>query len=662
VPQPRWEPSPERAAATAMAAFCRHVREHHDASVVDYDRLHAWSVRDPGRFWETYVAWAGIALTGTWRQALSADPMPHVRWFEGASLNVAAALLGGDAVAGAGREALIGVDEAGRREALSWEQLRREVARVQAALAADGVAPGDRVVAFAANRIEAVVLFLACAASGAVFTSCSPDFGLEAAQARFAQVEPRLLVATPRYRYGGREHDVRARVRALAAALPSLRRLVWLPDGSGEVCDDAPGTPWSLWRANDATRVSAPPLPFDHPLAILFSSGTTGRPKAIVHRAGGVLLTHHKEHRLHCDIRAGDVVCYVTTLAWMMWNWLVSALAQGASIVLYDGSPLAPEPLALWRCLDREGVTFFGTGARYLHGLAAAGVRPRTELRRSALRTLASTGSPLAPTGFAYVYDHVCDDVHLASISGGTDIVGCFALGVPTLPVVDGELQRPGLGVDLAVFDPEGMPLEQGIGELVCRTPLPSMPLGFWGADGAERYHAAYFERYPGVWHHGDLVERTRGGGVVIHGRSDATLNPGGVRIGSAEIYRPLEAFADISEACAVPRRVAADEEVWLLVVLRAGVTLDDAFTQAIRARIRAAASPRHVPKRIVQVPALPQTRSGKAMELAVRQLVNGERVANRDVMADPSVVELLAQVLARHGVGAPSDESAPTH
>ena len=655
--EPRWVPTDARVRASALHAFERHVRDDLGVALDGYDALHAWSVRDVDAFWDAYARWSALPFDAPWRRVRSGDTMPATRWFEGASLNLARALLAGGSLPGARTEAVVAVDEAGTREALSWSALGGAVARVQRALDADGIGPGDRVAAFASNRIEAVVLFLACAASGVVFTSCSPDFGTEAALARFAQVAPKALFATPAYRYGGRRFDVRERADAMAAGLPGLRRLVWLPVAGEPQAATGTGVPWEAWcRAagggdGDAPRFAT--LPFDHPLAVLYSSGTTGAPKALVHRAGGVLLTHHKEHRLHCDLRPGDRVLYVTTLGWMMWNWLVSALAQGATLVLYEGSPVAPEPAALWRVAERERVTFFGTGARYLHGLAAAGVAPREVADLGALRTVASTGSPLAPSGFAYVYERVKADVHLASISGGTDIVGCFALGVPTLPVFDGQLQRPGLAVDLAVFDEAGRELPPGRqGELVCRSALPSMPLGFWGDEGGARYRAAYFERFPGVWHHGDLIERTVEGGVIVHGRSDATLNPSGVRIGTAELYRPLEAVPEVVEACAVGKRRGDDEEVWLLLVLREGDRLDAGLEARVKGAIRRGASPRHVPARVLQVAVLPHTRSGKPMELAVRALVNGEDVPNRAVMANPEACDAVREAVAERPGG----------
>jgi acetoacetyl-CoA synthetase len=658
VSEPRWTPSDERVRSSAMHAFEGHVRTQLAVDVAGYDALHAWSVRDRDAFWDAYARWSALPFDAPWRRVTSGVDMASTRWFDGASLNVARALLGGASLPGAGREAIVAVDEAGTREAVTWSELASGVAAVQRALRSEGVGAGDRVAAFASNRIEAVVLFLACAASGAVFTSCSPDFGAEAALARFEQVRPSLLFASSAYRYGGRRFDVRSSAAQIAAGVPGLRRLVWLPAAGEREARGAlgagGGVAWSAWlRAHGGDDGAATPgfasLAFDHPLAVLYSSGTTGAPKAIVHRAGGVLLTHHKEHRLHCDVRPGDRVLYFTTLGWMMWNWIVSALAQGATLVLYDGSPAVPDALALWRVAERERVTLFGTGARYLHGLAAAGVAPGEAVDLSALRTVASTGSPLAPSGFAFVYERAKADVHLASISGGTDIVGCFALGVPTLPVFDGQLQRPGLGVDLAVYDDGGRPLPAGVqGELVCRAPLPSMPLGFWGDERGERYHAAYFERFDGVWHHGDLIERTPEGGVIVHGRSDATLNPGGVRIGTAELYRPLQDVPEVVEASAVGKRREDGEEVWLLLVLRDGCTLDAELEQRVKQAIRRAASPRHVPARVLQVPALPHTRSGKPMELAVRRLVNGDGVPNRAVMANPEACDAVLEAIAR--------------
>jgi acetoacetyl-CoA synthetase len=403
---------------------------------------------------------------------------------------------------------------------------------------------------------------------------------------------------------------------------------------------------WDDWLddwLDDEGTPSFTPLPFDHPLYILYSSGTTGLPKAIVHRAGGALLNHHKEQRLHADIRAGDRVMYYTTCGWMMWNWLVSALAQGATLVLYEGSPSYPTLEVLWLLADRLGVSHFGTSARFIHSCRAAGLRPKDHYAFSRLRCVLSTGSPLSPAGFAWVYGAVKDDVHLASISGGTDIVGCFALGDPTAPVYAGQIQVPGLGVALAAFDEDGKPVFDTPGELVCLEPLPSMPLRFWNDPDGRRYRSAYFGDYPGVWRHGDLIEIKTGQGVVIYGRSDATLNPGGVRIGTAEIYRPLEALPEVTEALAVGKREEEGESIWLFVVLQEGLELDKDLEKRIKQTIREGASPRHVPRRIYQVSGLPRTRSGKLVEIAVSRLVNGQSVPNREVMANPEALDEIA-------------------
>jgi acetoacetyl-CoA synthetase len=643
--QPLWTPSPARAARTAMAAFIEQASAQAERPIGHYRELHRWSLDQPDAFWSFCLATSGIALSSPATRALSPDPMPRTRWFEGATLNYAQALLHAPAWRSAESIAIHAVDESGTERAIDLHTLRRDVARAASALRRDGIGAGDRVAAFVSNVPEAVVLLLACASLGAIFSSCSPDFGIDAAYARFHQIAPKLLVASDGYVYNGRRFDTMPVVDALAARLPGAPRVVLVP--CGDAAPRADRVFWDDWLADVAETTTFVPLPFDHPLYVLYSSGTTGLPKAMIHRAGGALLTHHKEQRLHSDIGPGDRVLYFTTCGWMMWNWLVSALAQGAAIVLFEGSPSHPSLESLWRLVDRLGVTHFGTSARFLHACKTVALQPRRLGAYAALRALLSTGSPLSASGFEWVYHDVAEDLHLASISGGTDIVGCFMLGVPTEPVFAGQIQAPGLGVDLAAFDAEGRAVVGEPGELVCRAPLPSMPLGFWSDADGSRYHDAYFGVYDGVWRHGDLIEITPQGGIVVYGRSDATLNPGGVRIGTAEIYRPLERIPEIVDALAVGRREGEDEVIWLFVVLQDGVNLDVPLERRIAHVIRANESPRHVPRRIFAVSQLPRTRSGKTMEIAVSRLVNGQPVPNREVVANAESLDEIARVIS---------------
>ena len=641
---PLWIPSDERVAEAEMTRFAACASVVAGEQLLGYDALHAWSVREPDAFWkllsDMWLPWRELP-----KQVRSDSPLPFVRWFEGGSVNVVDRLLWPDGVED-DDDAIVASAEGTEVERWSWSLLRSQVAQVQAGFREAGLVPGDAVAAYAANVAEAVVAWLACAADGLVFSSCSPDFGADAAIQRFGQLEPKALLASPESRYGGRRHDTRATAEALASALPTAQLRVSLPvPGEPDAPAPARFVPYRSWtQAHGAVAaLDTRALPFDHPIYVLYSSGTTGKPKAIRHRAGGALLTQWKELRLHSDVRPGDRVLYYTTTGWMMWNWLVAALGVGATIVLVDGSPAWPDPLRLWRLARDERISFFGTSARFLHDLAAADVRPRA-LGLDRLRTIASTGSPLSEAGFRYVYQHVAEEVHLASISGGTDIVSCFLLGVPTLPVFAGQLQRPGLGVDLIVAGPDGRELRQGPGELVCRSSLPSMPLGLVGDDDGSRYRDAYAKHFPGVWRHGDRVERRPEGGYLHHGRSDATLNPGGVRIGSAEVTGPALALAEVADAAAVPKRTGGDEEIWLLVVPTDGTTLGAVQVDAIRAAIRRGASPRHVPAVVLEVPELPRTRSGKTMELAIAEVVNGRKPVNAASAANPDAFESIAR------------------
>jgi acetoacetyl-CoA synthetase len=660
---PLWTPSPERAAATRVMGFLRALQARGvvPAAVRDLHGFQRWSVGHPEAFWQGVWEAAGVVADGPgpreapWESVLVGrgrmappDPVLGPRWFTGTRLNYAEQLLRrrDDGVA------LVTWTEAGPGRRVTFAELAGQVARTAAALRALGVAPGDRVVGYLPNGIEAVVAMLAATSVGALWSSCSPDFGTRGVVDRFGQVAPVVLVAADGYTYAGKRIDLRARVREVVAALPSLRATWLVPVlGDGGAVDDLPGGAWfpdvlAAHAADDAPRFTR--LPFDHPLAILYSSGTTGLPKCLVHGAGGTLLQHWKELALHTDVRPGDVLFYFTTCGWMMWNWLVSGLAVGATLVLYDGAPLAPDPAQLWRMAEAERVTVFGTSAKYLAVLEKEGVRPGASFDLGALRTILSTGSPLAAHSFDFVYRDIKADVHLASISGGTDIVSCFALGDPTGPVHRGALQLRGLGMAVEVTDGAGRPVRGEAGELVCTRPFPSMPVAFWNDPDGRLYREAYFTQIPGVWRHGDWAEVTAEDGLVIHGRSDATLNPGGVRIGTAEIYRQVEQVPEVLEGLVIEQRSAVmpgESRVVLFVRLRPGMALDAPLHDAIRRRIREHASPHHVPRVIVAVPDIPRTLSGKITELAVRDTVHGRPVRNTDALANPEALAFFAAV-----------------
>jgi acetoacetyl-CoA synthetase len=568
--------------------------------------------------------------------------MPGARWFPEARINFAENLLRRRDDA----EALVFRSEAGHRRSLSFADLHAQVSRLVAALAAWGVAPGDRVAGYLPNLPEAVVAMLAATSLGAVWSSCSPDFGVRGVIDRFGQIEPKVLFTADAYFYAGKRHDCLAKVAELRGQLPGLERIVVVP--YADVEPDLSALPGAIRLEEALAPHPQGPIPFqrlafDHPLYILYSSGTTGAPKCIVHGAGGTLLQHLKEHRLHTDLSAGDRLFYFTTCGWMMWNWLASGLASEATLVLYDGSPFHPKPDVLFDLAQEERVSVFGTSAKFLDAAAKEELAPAESHDLSALRTILSTGSPLAPEAFDYVYERVKSDVQLASISGGTDIVSCFVLGSPWLPVHRGEIQCRGLGMAVDVFDDAGQPLPSGKGELVCTRPFPSMPIGFWADPDGVRYRAAYFARFSDVWCHGDFAEITANGGFVIHGRSDTVLNPGGVRIGTAEIYRQVEQIDAVLEGLVIGQDWEGDVRIVLFVRLREGVPLDPELEKRIRSRIRAGASPRHVPARIVQVDDIPRTRSGKIVELAVRDVVHGRPVRNREALANPEALELFA-------------------
>jgi acetoacetyl-CoA synthetase len=606
-------------------------------SLSTYDDLYRYSIEQPADFWARVWRFCGIRGTVGSRIVEDLDRMPGARFFPDARLNFAENVL-----RRRDSSAAIIFNGEGRRRTVSHAELYADVGRFAAALRAMGVRPGDRIAAYLPNLPETVVAALATAAVGAVWSSCSPDFGVQAVADRFGQIEPRVLVAVDGYSFGGKQFDLISRVEEILRALPSIERIILVPHQKSESKAIARSTSWSDWLATaPAASLEFEQLPFNHPLYILYSSGTTGVPKCIVHGAGGTLIQHLKEHQLHCDIRPGDRVFYFTTCGWMMWNWLVTALASEATLLLYDGSPFYPDGNTLFDFADETGMTLFGTSARFLDAVSKAGLAPQATHRLDTVRTITSTGSPLAPESFDFVYREIKHDVHLASISGGTDIVSCFVLGVPIAPVWKGEIQARGLGMSVEVLDERGRPAPVNQkGELVCTRPFPSMPLGFWNDPEGVKYHAAYFERYPGVWRHGDYAAITEHNGVVIYGRSDAVLNPGGVRIGTAEIYRQVEQIDEVLESLVIGQRWENDERIVLFVRLVDGVTLTPELEERIRRRIRENASPRHVPARIVQVSEIPRTKSGKVVELAVREIVHGREIQNKDALANPESLE----------------------
>lgn len=631
-----WQPTAEQIQSARMTDFLQQVNQQFEQSLANYHDLHTWSVQHSDQFWR-YI-WDYFDVIGNPGSTIVEHPerIPGATWFPQARLNFAENLLRhrDDKVA------LVFRGEDGTRQQLTYAELYQSVAALAAAMRAQGVTQGDRVAAMMPNSIETIVAMLATTSIGAIWSSCSPDFGVQGVLDRFGQIEPKVFITVDGYFYNGKKLSIADKVAAIRAELPSVTQTIRVDFAHLDLPVETGMSRWQDFLDTTATSVEFTPMGFNDPLYIMFSSGTTGVPKCIVHGIGGTLLQHLKEHGLHTDLNREDVFFYFTTCGWMMWNWLVSGLASGATLLLFDGSPFYPQPSVLWDIAEEEHISIFGTSAKYLSALEKADYKPSEHHSLEALRAILTTGSVLTPESFDYVYREIKSAVCLSSISGGTDIVSCFALGCPILPVYRGELQCVGLGLDVQVFNDAGQPVTGEKGELVCRNSFPNMPIGFWADHDGSKYFNAYFARFDNIWAHGDYAEITEHDGVIIYGRSDAVLNPGGVRIGTAEIYRQVEKVEAVLESIAIGQRWQDDERVVLFVRLRDGIQLDDSLRQEIKTVIRQHATPRHVPAVIAQVDDIPRTISGKIVELAVRQVVHGETVKNTDALANPQALE----------------------
>jgi acetoacetyl-CoA synthetase len=642
--QPLWTPSAERIRQSHLVAFTDFVSQRYKRTFIDYADLHAWSCEQREQFW--LCVWDFCQTKGSiggLSHLQNRDQMPGARWFPQAQLNFAENLLRQRGP----EDAIVFWGEDKVKTRLSWDDLQAGVSRLAQALRQMGVKKDDRVAAYLPNMPEAVMGMLATASIGAVWSSCSPDFGAQGVLDRFGQITPKVLLAIEGYYYQNKVIDVRDRVAQMASAMPSLEKVILIdyapPESTPEFIPKA--VRWEEFLSPfTAAPIEFESLPFDQPLYILYSSGTTGVPKCIVHGAGGTLLQHMKEHRLHTDIKPGDRVFYYTTCGWMMWNWLVSSLASGATLLLYDGSPFLYRGKILWDYAEKESMSIFGTAAKYIDAIAKLNLQPKKTHQLSALKAVLSTGSPLAPESFDYVFSHIKSDLHLASISGGTDIVSCFALGNPNAPVWRGEIQCAGLGMKVQVYDEKGHAILQEKGELVCSAPFPSMPLGFWNDPEQKKYHDAYFAKFPNVWCHGDYLEVTQHGGLIIYGRADAVLNPGGVRIGTAEIYRQVERLDEVLESIAIGQNWNNDVRVILFVKLKEGLVLNEEIVSRIKQQIRDNTTHRHVPDKVLQVADIPRTRSGKIVELAVRDVVHNVPIKNQEALANPEALEYFRQ------------------
>jgi acetoacetyl-CoA synthetase len=638
--EPLWIPSADRVANSQMTQFLNTVEKDFNLTLESYHDLHQWSVNYPAQFWKAIWSFCDIQASVTYEEVLiDEDKFPGAKWFTGSQLNFAENLMRFRD----GRMAIVGILENGERRSISYADLFLEVEKMVSAMRHYGIKPGDRIAGFMPNIIETVVAMLATTSIGAIWSSCSPDFGINGVCDRFGQISPRILYTADAYYYNGKTINCLEKVEAIQRQIEGIEKVVVVPlvDQNPEFGAVQNAVLWNQFATDkDVSPIEFEQLPFDHPVYIMYSSGTTGVPKCIVHGAGGTLIQHVKEHRLHVDISPDDVLFYYTTCGWMMWNWLVSGLASGATLVLYDGTPFANEGGLLLDAIDNEGITVFGTSAKFVSSLDKAGVKPSLSHNLSSLKKILSTGSPLSQESFDYIYRHFKHDVCLSSICGGTDIISCFILGNPILPVYRGEIQCLGLGMAVDFWDEAGQPLREEKGELVCTVPFPSAPIGFWNDEGDAKFISAYFDSFPNVWAQGDYGEITEHGGIIIHGRSDAVLNPGGVRIGTAEIYRQVEKVDAVVDSIVVGQDWEDDTRVILFVVLREGLTLNDDIINELKLTIRKNATPRHVPAKVIQVADIPRTISGKIVELAVRNVVHNEPVKNTDALANPEALE----------------------
>ena len=640
-----WKPSVEQIERSQMFEFKEFINTRHGLNLDSYTDLHDWSVDNIHEFWAFAWEFFDIIHTQPYTQVVDdVSKMPGAKWFTGARLNFAENLLRRRD----DKTALIFKGESQPVRKLTYAELYSEVAKTAAALRTAGVEKGDRVAGFVPNMPESIIAMLATTSIGAIWSSSSPDFGIKGVLDRFSQIEPKVLFAANGYFYNGKFHDSLEKLKGILHDLPSVEKVVVIPysDEDPDICIISNSILFSDFIDNDEEEIEFEQLPFDHPLYIMYSSGTTGLPKSIVHGAGGTLLQHLKELQLHCDLREQDTIFYFTTCGWMMWNWLVSSLVTGASLVLYDGAPFFPDANAMWKMAEELGITVFGTSAKFIAASEAAGNKPISTNDLSNVRLILSTGSPLMEENFDYIYRDVKKDVQLASISGGTDIVSCFAGGSPMLPVYRGELQCSGLAMDVDAFDHKGKSSRNAKGELVCKKAFPSMPIYFWNDPDGQKYHNAYFDKFENIWYHGDYIEINDHGGIKIFGRSDATLNPGGVRIGTAEIYRVVEQMAEVADSLVVGVQSNGDEQVALFLKMDEGAILNDNLINQIKSSIRANCSPRHVPSIIKSVEDIPYTISGKKVELAVKKIIHGEEVTNKDALANPEALECFKDIL----------------